>query len=125
MALYRAAVLARTYVKVPDPIGTVILDFTRTTTTWASDGWHNDELNRLVAEYVGNFDRARQSEPSHRIAAIIQNELPVVTVSWHDHTVAISSRVSRCKSIPSRSCSDLSGEGDASGEQIEVSGLER
>lgn len=89
----QAALLARTYVNVPDPIGTVIADFTRAKSTWASDGWRNAELDRLVAEYVATFDPARQPALRARIAAIIQAELPVVAVSWFEHTVAVSRRV--------------------------------
>ncbi len=88
-----AAFLARTYANVPDPIGTVISDFTRTNSTWASEGWHDDEMNRLAAEYVGSFDPTRQPALRARMAAIVQAQLPVVTVSWFEHTVAVSDRV--------------------------------
>lgn len=89
----QAEFLARTYVNVPDPIGTIIPDFTREHTTWASEGWHNDELDQLVAEYVSDFDPMRQPALRAGIAAVIQAELPVVTVSWYEHTVAVSGRV--------------------------------
>lgn len=86
----QAAFLARTYVNVPDPIGTVISDLTRTSSTWASEGWTNAELNQLTAEYVATFDPARLPALRARIAAIIQAELPIVTVAWYEHTVAVS-----------------------------------
>ncbi len=89
----QVAFLARTYVNVPDPIGTAIPDFTLPTSTWASDGWHDDALNKDVAEYVASFDPARQADLRRDIAAILQAKLPIVTVSWFEHTVAVSSRV--------------------------------
>jgi peptide/nickel transport system substrate-binding protein len=91
---FQAALLSRTYVNVPDPIGTVIPDFTAAHTVWASEGWRNAALDGLVAEYVRSFDPARLPMLRARIAAILQAELPVVTVSWSEHTVGVSRRVS-------------------------------
>ncbi|HEY0203363.1 MAG TPA: ABC transporter substrate-binding protein [Acetobacteraceae bacterium] len=88
-----AAFTSRTYVNVPDPIGTILPDFTRPHTIWASENWHSDEMDSLVAAYVANFDEARQPPIRRRIAEILQQELPVVTVSWTEHTVAVSNRV--------------------------------
>lgn len=89
----QAAFLARTYVNVPDPIGTVLPDFASPRTMWASEGWHDDALDAAAADYVASFDPARQAVLRHEIAAILQARLPVVTVSWFEHTVAVSRRV--------------------------------
>ncbi len=90
---FQAAFLSRTYVNVPDPIGTIISDFTAARTTWASEGWRDAGLDALVAEYVRSFDPAAQPVLRARIAAILQAELPVVAVSWSEHGVGVSPRL--------------------------------
>lgn len=90
---FQAGLVGRTYVNVPDPIGTILPDFTRDKTIWAQSGWINAEIRALVPEYIASFDDARRAALRKRITAILHAELPVIPVSWFEHTVAVSSRV--------------------------------
>ena len=48
----QAALLARTYVNVPDPIGTILPDFASDSGIWASVGYRSAGMRRLVTQYV-------------------------------------------------------------------------
>lgn len=87
------ALVSRTYVNVPDPIGTIIPDFTRDRSLWAAMNWRHDEIRRLVPEYVGSFDDDRRAAIQRRVAEILQDELPVIPVSWTEHTVAVANTI--------------------------------
>jgi peptide/nickel transport system substrate-binding protein len=90
---FQAGLVGRTYVNVPDPIGTILPDFTRDKTIWAQSGWINAEIRALVPEYIASFDDARRAALRKRITEILHAELPVIPVSWFEHTVAVSTRV--------------------------------
>ena len=90
---FQAGLVGRTYVNVPDPIGTILPDFTRDKTIWAQSGWINAEIRALVPEYIASFDDARRAALRKRITEILHAELPVIPVSWFEHTVAVNSRV--------------------------------
>ena len=90
---FQAGLVGRTYVNVPDPIGTILPDFTRDKTIWAQSGWINAEIRALVPEYIASFDDARRAALRKRITEILHAELPVIPVSWFEHTVAVSSRM--------------------------------
>ncbi len=89
----QAALLARTYVNVPDPIGTILPDFASDTGLWASTGYRNGALRGLVRQYIENFDEGDQLRLQHAITALLQRDLPVVPVSWFEHNAAASTRL--------------------------------
>ncbi len=82
--------LSRTYVNVPDPIGTIIPDFTQDRSVWGAMNWRNDAVRRLAAAYTESFDPAAQAAMRREIITIIHDEAPVIPVSWTEHTVAVS-----------------------------------
>lgn len=90
---FQAGLVSRTYVNVPDPIGTILPDFTRDRTVWAQSGWINAEIRALVPEYMASFDEARRAALRKRIGEILHTELPVIPVAWFEHTVAVSNRL--------------------------------
>jgi peptide/nickel transport system substrate-binding protein len=86
--------IARTYVNVPDPIGTIIPDYTRERSVWGTLNWAGrDRMRVLTDEYVTSFDAARQGALRQAITALIHDEMPVIPVSWFEHTVALATRV--------------------------------
>ena len=90
----QTTMLARTYVNVPDPIGTIIPDYTRERSVWGTVNWTGrDRMRALTGEYVGSFDEARLAVLRRDITALIHDEMPVIPVSWFEHTVAVSDRV--------------------------------
>ena len=88
------AMLSRTYVNVPDPIGTVIPDYTRERSVWGTLNWTGrDRMRALTDEYVASFDDARRAVLRQGIVRLIHEEMPVIPVSWFEYTVAVSGRV--------------------------------
>jgi len=85
---------ARTYVNVPEVIATIIPDYTRERSTWGTMNWPGrDRIRPLTEEYVTSFDDARKAALRREIMKIIHDEAPVIPVSWFEHTVAVSKRV--------------------------------
>ncbi len=88
------AALARTYVNVPDPIGTILPDFAGAgTPIWASPGYDSAEMRALAAEYLAVFDDAPRTAIQRRIAALLQRDLPVIPISWFEHNAAAGPRL--------------------------------
>jgi peptide/nickel transport system substrate-binding protein len=85
---------ARTYVNVPDPIGTIIPDYTLERSVWGTLNWDGRERMRALTDaYVAGFDPARNAALRRAITQLIHDEMPVIPVSWFEHTVAVSGRV--------------------------------
>lgn len=82
--------LSRTYVNVPDPIGTIIPDFTQDRSVWGAMNWRNEPIRRLAAAYVESFDPTAQAAMRREIMEIIEDEAPVIPVAWTEHLVAVS-----------------------------------
>jgi peptide/nickel transport system substrate-binding protein len=85
---------ARTYVNVPDPIATIIPDFTRERSTWGALNWEGrTRMKALTDEYVASFDDDRKAALRKDILRLVHEELPVTPVSWFEHTVAVHKRL--------------------------------
>jgi peptide/nickel transport system substrate-binding protein len=86
--------VSRTYVNVPEPIATIIPDFTRERSVWASVRWDGrDRMKALTDAYLASFDEARKDELRGQIVRLLHDGMPVVPVSWTEHTVAVSGRL--------------------------------
>jgi peptide/nickel transport system substrate-binding protein len=85
---------ARTYVNVPDPIATIIPDFTRERSTWGALNWDGrGRMKALTDEYVASFDNTRKAALRKDILKLLHEEMPVTPVSWFEHTIAVHKRV--------------------------------
>ena len=85
---------ARTYVNVPDPIGTIIPDFTLQRSIWGTLNWDGRDRMRVLTEaYVSNTDSTRRAELRRDITRLIHEEMPIIPVSYFEHAVAISRRI--------------------------------
>jgi peptide/nickel transport system substrate-binding protein len=92
---------ARTYVNVPEPVATIIPDFTRERSTWGTVNWPGrTRIKILTDEYVTIFDESRQAHLRAEITRIIHEEAPVVPVAWFEHTVAVSPRLKNVQIDP-------------------------
>jgi peptide/nickel transport system substrate-binding protein len=89
----QTAMLARTYVNVPDPIGTILPDFASDHPVWASPGFVNADLRAAVHHYIETFDEAARVPLRKQIVTVLQDQLPVIPVSWFEHNAAVSPRV--------------------------------
>jgi peptide/nickel transport system substrate-binding protein len=85
---------ARTYVNVPDPIGTIIPDYTRERSVWGTLNWDGRaRMKALTDAYVASFDDSEKAGLRRRITALIHEEMPVIPVSWFEHNAAVSTRI--------------------------------
>jgi peptide/nickel transport system substrate-binding protein len=89
----QTAMLARTYVNVPDPIGTILPDLASNHPVWASPGFVNADLRAAVQHYIETFDEAARVPPRKQIVTVLQDQLSVIPVSWFEHNAAVSPRV--------------------------------
>ena len=89
----QTAMLARTYVNVPDPIGTILPDFASDHPVWTSPGFKDAALRGTVQRYLASFDEPERASLRHEIVATLQNQLPAIPVSWFGHNAAVSVRI--------------------------------
>lgn len=90
----QSALVARTYVNVPEPIASVIADYTRERSAWGTVNWKDrDRMKVLTDEYLASFDETRKAAIRAAITRMIHEEMPVIPVSYFEHTVAISNRI--------------------------------
>ncbi|WNJ90891.1 ABC transporter substrate-binding protein [Bosea sp. 685] len=86
--------VSRTYVNVPEPIATIIPDFARERSVWGTVRWDGrDQVKALADAYLASFDDARKDELRGQIIALLHDQMPVVPVSWTEHSVAVSGRI--------------------------------
>lgn len=95
-----AALLARNFSLVPDPIGTLLADFGPQGGDWGAMGWTSPELVEILGALGRSTDPAERAALRARVSAILQVELPVVPVVWYDHRVAISRRLANVSVDP-------------------------
>lgn len=88
--------VSRTYVNVPEPVATLIPDFTRERSNWGSVRWDGrDCMRQLTDAYIASFDDAEKDGLRGRMIRLLADEMPVVPVSWSEHSVAVSGRVTQ------------------------------
>jgi peptide/nickel transport system substrate-binding protein len=88
-----AALFARNFSLVPDPLGTLVQDFGPQGGDWGAMGWSDPELTAAIERLGGEADPAAQAALRRRVAAILQDGLPVLPIAWYDLPVAFSRRV--------------------------------
>lgn len=85
---------ARSYVNVPDPIATIVPDFTRASSVWGTVNWsRRDEMKALTDAYFVTFDEAQKQALREKIIALIASDVPVIPVSYYENVVAASNRI--------------------------------
>lgn len=88
---------SRNLVIVPDPIGTIALDYANDTVTpggSGTTGWRHEGLRRDVDHYMRELDNGRRKELRRSIAGLIHEELPIIPVVWYDQIIATHPRIS-------------------------------
>ncbi len=84
------ALYARNYALTPDPIGTVLQDFGAGGGDWGAMGWQNDAVELALETIAASADEAERTEAIRAVASSLQAELPVIPITWYQHTVAIA-----------------------------------
>lgn len=89
----QAALVARNFGQIPDAVGTIYGDYGPKPGAWGSLGWQSDTLNQVLAQYLETFDPAGAQILRNRILDILQQELPIIPITWYEHIVAYSNRL--------------------------------
>lgn len=84
------ALYARNHALTPDPIGTVLQDFGAGGGDWGAMGWQNDAVEQALETIAASADEAERTEAIRAVASSLQAELPVIPITWYQHTVAIA-----------------------------------
>jgi peptide/nickel transport system substrate-binding protein len=87
------ALLARNYSLVPDPIGTLLQDFTPTGGDWGAMGWTSAQIRSSLDTMSASSDATRRSALRGSIATVLQAELPVIPIAWYQHTATSAKRL--------------------------------
>lgn len=88
---------SRNLVVVPEPIGTIGLDYADDTIPpggSGTTGWRHDGVRRDVAEYMRTLDDDRRKALRRSIAGVIHEELPIIPIVWYDQIIATHPRIS-------------------------------
>lgn len=85
--------LARNFSLIPDPLGTLVQDFSPGGGDWGAMNWSHDDLAALLDALLRATDPDEIAQARQGLTAILQAELPVIPIAWYQHTVAISGSV--------------------------------
>lgn len=88
-----AALMARNFSLVPDPLGTLLQDYGPRGGDWGAMNWSSPALSALLEELGATADATVRAALRGRASTILQEELPVIPVSWFDLATAVSKRV--------------------------------
>jgi peptide/nickel transport system substrate-binding protein len=89
----QAALMARNFSLVPDPLGTLMQDYGPNGGDWGAMGWSSAGLHDVLDKLGATADPAERATLRARASAILHDELPVIPVSWFDLSTAVSKRV--------------------------------
>lgn len=85
---------ARNYGTVPDPIGALAQDFSPKGGDWGAMNWHDASLDvRIASLSAGTLTDDETRAARHAISRILQEQLPVIPVSWYRQQVVVGKRV--------------------------------
>lgn len=87
------ALVARNYALVPDPIGSLLQDFSPQGGDWGAMGWQSAQVTSALESLSTTNDPARRSRLRGALSTVLQAELPLIPVAWYQHTATHSKRV--------------------------------
>ncbi|SDI78749.1 peptide/nickel transport system substrate-binding protein [Arthrobacter subterraneus] len=89
------ALFTRNFALVPDPIVTLLKDYPADGGDWGAMNWSDPDmtaaLDRLTTE--AEYDGAAADTARTRIAGTLQEQLPVIPVSWYRQSVIVNDAV--------------------------------
>ncbi|MEF7613241.1 ABC transporter substrate-binding protein [Aquincola sp. MAHUQ-54] len=101
---------ARNFGTVPDPTGTLLQDYGAQGGDWGAMGWKHDGVVAALAELSrGGVPAERAATLRAGIVRVLQEELPVIPVTWYRQHVAMSPRVARVSVDPLERSYRISG----------------
>lgn len=85
---------ARNYATVVDPIGSVAQDFSPKGGDWGAMNWHDARMDEAIASLsTGTLPEADAEAARKLVSTTLQEQLPVIPISWYRQQVVASKRV--------------------------------
>lgn len=94
------ALMSRSYALVPDPIATLLQDFSPKGGDWGAMGWTSAQVNGALDSLVSVADDKGRPQLRGSIATVLQAELPVIPIAWIQLTVTSSTRIANVSLDP-------------------------
>lgn len=92
---------ARNYGTLPDPSAALAQDFSPEGGDWGAMGWHSPVLDEALGRLLsGTVPETEQAGLRHRISAVLQDELPIIPISWYRQQAAVGQRVQQVSIDP-------------------------
>ena len=88
------ALFSRSFSILPNPIGTLVVDFGPKGGDWGAMNWSNPTLVTDLEHLTATFDPTTRARLRAQAATILHDQLPVIPIAWYDNSVAISRRLS-------------------------------
>ncbi|AOF92491.1 ABC transporter substrate-binding protein [Sinorhizobium sp. RAC02] len=85
--------ISRLYSIVPDPVGTLLNDYSPGGSDWGATGWENAEIQTAIAGLSATSDPAKRAPLQHRAVEILQEELPSIPVTWSELAIVSNKRI--------------------------------
>lgn len=87
------SLVARNYGLIPEPIGTLSVDFGINRGDWGATGWFSFPLQKLMDEYQSSFDQQKRKILRSQIAQLLHQEQPVIPITWFDKHTAVNRKL--------------------------------
>lgn len=84
------ALFARNYGLTPDPIGTIVSDFSPGGGDWGAMGWESPAVADAVQAIAANADPEVRAPLISEVATTLHQELPLIPLVWYQHTVSVA-----------------------------------
>lgn len=86
---------ARNYGNVADPIGAIAQDFSPQGGDWGAMNWHDAALDKAIDGLLtGTLDQQATQTARRLVSQVLQQQLPVIPVSWYRQQLVVGRRVS-------------------------------
>ena len=87
------ALFARSFSVLPDPVGTLVMDFAPGGGDWGAMGWSDANLVGDLAKLTATSDPTERARLRGAAASILHQHLPLIPVAWYETSLAASKRV--------------------------------
>lgn len=88
------ALFSRSFSILPDPVGTLAVDYAAGGGDWGAMGWSDPDLVAALGALTRTSEASTRARLRGEVATILHGQLPVIPVAWYDNSVAVSRRVS-------------------------------
>jgi len=82
------ALFARNYGLTPDPIGSVLQDFSENGGDWGAMNWEAPDVSAALKTIAETGEMTERNPLIKKVAKSIHDELPVIPVVWYQQTVS-------------------------------------